>query len=348
MKIKETTVRWIGIPLVALLSMYAMEEHSQLYPSWIWGYFVSLVYTSVFWNGAVMIFFFWRRKYPSIQDTAKKITLTLLSLTAFISVASAALDGIFQPGEGFILTLEEFLSGLPFSFIVSFIIGTFYEASYFFENWKESFRQNEELKNQQIRTQFEVLQNQMSPHFLFNSLNTLTTLIAENQELAINFTENLSEVYRYILKQKDRELVVLSQELEFSKAYLSLLKIRYPENLQVKIEVDPKSENLFIPPLTLQMLIENAIKHNVVSKMKPLVIEISSPNQETILIKNNLQAKNSLERSTKTGLENIKKRYALLNKPGIDIIKTAQNFLVAVPLIQVNQVEERSPEVAIA
>ncbi|WP_134200595.1 histidine kinase [uncultured Algoriphagus sp.] len=348
MRIKETTIRWVGIPLLAILSMYLMEGHQEQYQPWFWGFFVSLIYTSVFWNGAVLIFYAWRRQFPDIRDTPKKIILTLLSLTIFISLGSVILDSVFQPGSGNFFSLEDFMNGIPFSFLASFFIGTIYEASYFFENWKESFRQNEELKNQQIRTQFEVLQNQMSPHFLFNSLNTLTTLIAENPELAIDFTQNLSEVYRYILKQKDRELVVLSEEIEFSKAYLSLLKIRYPENLQVKIEVNPQSETLFIPPLTIQMLIENAIKHNVISKMKPLFIEISSPNSETILVKNNLQIKNSLERSTKTGLENIRKRYALLNKPGIDIIKTAQNYIVAVPLIQVNKVEDYQLETATA
>jgi LytS/YehU family sensor histidine kinase len=120
-----------------------------------------------------------------------------------------------------------------------------------------------------------------------------------------------------------------------------LLKIRYPDNLKVRLDIDPASEQLYLPPLTLQMLIENAIKHNSVSKMKPLLLEIYSTHQDILVVKNNLQPKTSLERSTKTGLENIKKRYELLGLPTIEVIQTTQNFMVVLHLIQVSELLEK-------
>ncbi len=173
-----------------------------------------------------------------------------------------------------VLQPSEHTKFLPFNFVAAIIITLAYEATYFFEKWKQTFKQNEDLKNQQIRTQFEVLQNQMSPHFLFNSLNALTTLIAENQDIAIEFTQKLSEVYRYILQTKDKELVTLSEEIEFTKAYLFLLQMRYPENLKFDFKIETQYMEEYIAPLTIQMLVENAVKHNVISKSNPLTIDI--------------------------------------------------------------------------
>jgi two-component system LytT family sensor kinase len=225
---------------------------------------------------------------------------------------------------------------LPFNFMAAIVSSTVYEAAYFFEKWKEAFKLNEQLRNQQIRTQYEVLQNQMSPHFLFNSLNTLTTIIAEDPKSAIVFTEQLSEVYRYILQNKERELVTLTEELDFVKSYLYLLKIRYPDNLQVEVRVNDHGY-LCIPPLTLQMLVENAIKHNVVSKSKPLHVEIYVEKEKWVVVKNNLQKKDILEKSTQTGLDNIRKRYEYLKVKNMDVRISENDFIVAVPLIEITE-----------
>lgn len=229
------------------------------------------------------------------------------------------------------------------NFILAIIIGTIYETVFFFEKWKETIKQNEELKNQQIRTQFEVLQNQMSPHFLFNSLNTLTTLIAENQEIAIDFTQKLSEVYRYILQNKERELVYLHEELEFAKSYLFLLKMRFPDNLTATFQIDKEYESMSIAPLTIQMLVENAIKHNVVSKAHPLHIDVYVENGKSIVVKNNLQIKHVIEKSTKTGLANISKRYEYLDNRQIEIMTTPKNYMVAIPLINLFEDKNMRP-----
>ncbi len=176
----------------------------------------------------------------------------------------------------------------------------------------------------------------MSPHFLFNSLNTLTTLIAENQKTAIDFTEKLSEVYRYILQNREKELVSLKDELDFVRSYVFLLQMRYPENLSVDFSIDERHLKQSIPPLTLQILVENAIKHNAISKAHPLKIDIYVDNGKSVVVRNNLQLKKTIEKSTKTGLSNIRKRYQYFGKRNIDIINTATNFLVAAPLLDLS------------
>lgn len=334
-EIKETHIRWMGIPLVALALIPIVKDTSE--PLWI-NFLHSLTFTLVLWNGAFFIFKFFRKKYPEIRQTPRRLFLTLISLYAFIIITDPLICVLLK-----LRPLQDVLSGEVFfeytgiSLMTCTFIGTMYETAYFFGRWKETFQLNEQLKNQQIRTQFEVLQNQMSPHFLFNSLNTLTTLIAENQELAIDFTQKLSDVYRYILQNKDRELVTLADELEFAKDYLFLLKMRFPDNLAADFRVDPAYHSMHIAPLTIQMLIENSIKHNVVSKAHPLKIDIYVEKGNSIVVKNNLQQKNVIEKSTKTGLVNIQKRYEYLGNRKIDIITTAKNYMVAIPLIQLTE-----------
>ncbi len=333
-KLKEVHLRWIGIPILALV--FTVLEKQQDHPEWTFleSFGISLLFTAVLWNGCFLIISWYRRLFRSIRQTPIRILLTFSSVSFWLilganvlalSLGLCTIENIKSP--------EYFFRHGSFNLTAGFFISTIYEAVFFFHQWKKSVQLNEELKNQQIRTQFEVLQNQMSPHFLFNSLNTLTTLIAEDQKTAIDFTQTLSEVYRYILQNKERELVSLHEEVEFSRSYVFLLKKRYPENLHVDFDISQNFKEYHIAPLTLQMLIENAIKHNSVSKTEPLRIEIYIDDNEAVVVKNNLQLKRSLEKSTKTGLANIKKRYAYLGNREIDIRDTDGEFKVSVPLI---------------
>lgn len=333
MKWKEIYVRWIGIFLLALIAMISDKEHMSEMPVW-YVYLVSLSFTTVYWNGACIIIFKFRKVFPEISKTGRRLFFSAIAIIFWMTVGGIPfklLYGIVEPEE--VLTVTNHTQWLPFNFVAAAVITLGYEAFYFFDRWKEQFRVNEQLKNQQVKTQYEVLQNQMSPHFLFNSLNTLATIIPEDSNAAVSFTEKLSEVYRYILTNKDRELVQLSEELEFVKSYSFLLGMRYPDNLSFDFNIDPQYEKLTIPPLTLQMLVENAIKHNVVSKSKPLHIDVYIENGKSLVVRNNLQRKDSPEKSTKTGLENIKKRYSFLGGKQIDVITSTTNFMVAVPLI---------------
>jgi len=305
-----------------------------------WEHFLTcLLFTLVFWNLAVVIIFFFRRKFPKVKQTPIRLAATIgLLMLAILSVQNV-LKVVFN-----LCTVSEYMANPELLFseilvtaVACFSIGTIYETVFFFDMWKQTFTQNETLKLRQERVQLEVLQNQMSPHFLFNSLNTLSVLINEDQHVASEFAEKLSDVYRYILQNKSNELVPLGVELSFVKDYVYLLKMRYPANLNVEVSVDEKFLNHSIAPLTLQILIENAVKHNVTSKAKPLNIDIYVENGKSILVRNNLQLKSHIEKSTQTGLANIKKRYRYLGTDEVDVIVTQENFLVAIPLIMVAQ-----------
>lgn len=332
--LKEVHVRWTGIFIVAYIMtfIHPIEPHETV----LYHYFTSFTFTSIYWNGAVMLFLYLRKKFPEIRKTPKRLFITFISVVIFLIVCDPLICYVFnfKPIEVALL-FDNLLHNLLLNVIAVLIVGSIYENVYFFEQWKKSIQLNEALKNQQIRTQFEVLQNQMSPHFLFNSLNTLTTLIAEDGKVAIEFTEKLSEVYRYILQNKEKEVVRLRDELEFANNYIFLLKIRFPKNLNASFNVDKKYFDLSIAPLTIQMLVENAIKHNRISKGYPLNIEIYVDHNNSVVVKNNLQKKNVIEKSTKTGLENIKKRYAYFGKNNIDVFTDSSVFHVTVPLLNV-------------
>jgi two-component system, LytTR family, sensor kinase len=331
--IKEVHVRWIGIFILAYLMTFVHPPDEG--ETMIQKYLVSLTYTGIYWNGAVFAFFYFRKRYPLIEDTAKRLTLTFLVIVFIVLLVDPVVCVLANKPLLDSIQIINIVQKAGISFSISILLGSIYENAFFFDQWKKTIEVNEALKNQQLRTQFEVLQNQMSPHFLFNSLNTLTTLIAEDTKIAISFTEKLSEVYRYILQTKDKEVVHIAEELEFVKNFVFLLQIRYPDNLSVNFDVPAEYRQHSIAPLTIQMLVENAIKHNTISKGMPLHISIYIDNGKSIVVKNNLQKKNTVEKSTKTGLDNIKRRYAYFDNRTIDVITTAANFMVAVPLLSV-------------
>jgi len=333
-RIREVHLRWIGILSVAYIMtlVYPTDPDEGELEKFL----TSFAFTATYWNLAFYFFIYFRKRYPEIRKTPQRLFITGLTLTVLFAVIDPFLCMAVE-GESlsYALSLDNVLNKLPKNLVPTAIIGSLYENAYFFDKWKNQIQANEALKNQQVRTQFEVLQNQMSPHFLFNSLNTLTTIIAEDQNIAIQFTEKLSEVYRYILQNREKELVKLDEELEFVKNYVFLLQIRYPENLKVDFRIDDAFLETSVPPLTLQMLVENAIKHNIISKSKPLKIDIYVENGKSIIVKNSLQTKNTVEKSTKTGLSNIKERYAYFGQRNIDIITTRDNYMVAVPILDI-------------
>jgi len=190
------------------------------------------------------------------------------------------------------------------------------------------------LQKENLQSQFEVLKQQVNPHFLFNSLNVLTSLIKLDPDLAEKFSEHLSKVYRYVLENKDNELVDLNTELVFLDAYIFLLKIRFVNKLNVSIDIPEPKRSYQIIPLAMQLLIENAIKHNTMSKSNPLQIDIFIDQQNFLNIVNNLQKRPSQIISTGVGLKNIQNRYMLLNTTIPVFEKTETHFIAKVPLVK--------------
>jgi len=194
--------------------------------------------------------------------------------------------------------------------------------------------ENEKLRNESLQSQFESLKNQVSPHFLFNSLTALKVLIEESPSQAKQYVNHLSQVLRYTLQSKIKQVVTLNEELEFTESYLFLLKMRYDTNLTVKTKIDKNFGFWNLPPLTIQTLVENAVKHNEISNEFPFEITISTTENETLRVANKIQEKLAPEEGTGIGLVNLSKLFRLLGEKEIQIYKTDGEFVVEVPLLK--------------
>jgi len=338
--IKEPWPRIIGIPLVALIIALLSHGISDLN---LEDYIITVIFTAVLWNGDYFIITSFRKTFPLLAHTPRRLLSTVLVVCGYNLFADFALCSTFNylgfGGFGDYFG-DEFGMNLSKNFITTIIIGTLYEAGYFFDRWRRQTIEIEQVKTQQLKSELNVLKNQISPHFLFNSLNTLVTLIHENQDQAANFTEKLSHVYRYILQYKDREIIKLKTEISFLSSYNYLLKMRFESSLEINTDIDPEDLEKYVAPLTVQMLIENAVKHNIASLSSPLKIDVYVENGKSLIVRNNLQRKTDGVRSLKTGLDNIRQRYKYLSDKEVDIIETREHFLVALPLLDVSQEPE--------
>lgn len=200
---------------------------------------------------------------------------------------------------------------------------------------KQSYElENEKLRTESIQSQYESLKNQVSPHFLFNSLTAMKTLIRESPDLAGKYVDHLSLVLRYTLQSNEKRLVTLQEEMEFTDSYLFLIKMRYDTNLNIETAIDETRTNRMLPPLTVQTLVENAIKHNEISKRNPLTIYIKTGNDDTLIVRNRIQEKLTREDGTGIGLSNLSKQYQLLGNRTVQISQENNEFIVEVPLLK--------------
>ncbi len=220
-----------------------------------------------------------------------------------------------------------------FRFFYHFIYIGIYEGSYLFIQWRKTNLEKEALLRMQWQGRFEVLKNQVNPHFLFNSLNTLSSLISENPNLAEAFVDDMASVYRYLLQTNERELTPLRKELDFIDSYYYLLKTRYGSGIALQVAVREEEKDALLPPLTLQMLVENAVKHNTMLPEQPLKIRIETTDG-FLQIKNTLQRKNVRVESNHVGLSNIASKYKLLKQPSPIIEEKDGQFIVTLPLLQ--------------
>ncbi len=219
-------------------------------------------------------------------------------------------------------------------YIIFIIIASIIYAVSFFRAWREQVQETEQVKNEALALKYQVLQDQINPHFLFNSLNVLGSLIDIDVPKAKEFTRELSLFYRNVLQFKDQDIISLKEEIAFVEKYIYLQQIRFGEALEVEIVANANVDGSVIP-LSLQALVENAIKHNEISKAKPLKILIAVTDEQELIVENNLQPKKMVEPSSKTGLANLAGRYEFLTGKKVEIVKNGEYFRVSLPLIKV-------------
>lgn len=211
-------------------------------------------------------------------------------------------------------------------------INLIFFAGYFFNQWKAGLLKAERLEREKAQVQFDNLKNQLNPHFLFNALTSLNSLIQNNPALATQFLQHLSKVYRYVLQHKEESMVSLQTELDFIRNYIFLAETRFDKALKIKVMVEDRFLDKRIVPVTLQVLLENAFKHNVAEPDRPLQIEISATD-DYLVIRNNLQPRRIVETSNQIGLENLKSLYGYLASQPLLIEQTQTEFIVNVPLV---------------
>ncbi|GAB3898468.1 hypothetical protein GCM10028803_17940 [Larkinella knui] len=222
---------------------------------------------------------------------------------------------------------------LLYTVIIVAIVVITYESIDTFGNWQQTQQQVDTLSKAQLQAELTSLRQQVNPHFLFNSLNSLTALIGENPQKAETFAEELSSVYRYLLRSNECALTPLANELEFIESYYHLLKTRHGEALTLVTQIRPGTEMRQLPPLTLQLLIENAVKHNIILPEQPLTIVLTTDEQFHLVVSNNLQRKASRILSNGIGLTNILSKYQMLGQPIPKIEEDEQEFRVTLPLV---------------
>jgi two-component sensor histidine kinase len=216
---------------------------------------------------------------------------------------------------------------------ISFVISLIFHAFYFYKSIQENKIKEQKIIAGTASAKFESLKNQIDPHFLFNSLNVLSSLIEENPDNAQKFTTSLSKIYRYVLDQKDKELVSVQEELAFAKTYMNLIKMRFENSITFKLPQNYHNDEGKVVPLSLQLLLENCIKHNVASEQNPLYITISVENN-FLVIENNLQKKETLDKERKgVGLQNIINRYAILTNRRVETEENGTHFKVKIPIL---------------
>lgn len=215
--------------------------------------------------------------------------------------------------------------------LITYLVSAIHEMLFFYEQWILHFSKSAKLEKDNVVAKYETLKTQVNPHFLFNSLNSLTNIVDDNPK-AVEYISNLSDLMRYMLSRRDSDLVSLQEELKILNNYITLQKTRFRNGLVIIMDIDEKYLSFLLPPLALQMLVENCIKHNVIRKNNPLRVTIRTED-DYLIINNNLQLKSQVP-STGQGLKNITERYKFFSSKALRIKENGKEFSVAIPLLE--------------
>lgn len=287
------------------------------------------------WTGIQLIHSYINRKISWIETPVKKTLIQVVALLTY-SISAFILVQLFNsylwngtlPSQSW----NSIIQALPLTLLISFVISLLFTAVGFFFAWKKSLLEAEKFKLEMMAYKYESLRNQINPHFLFNSLNVLSDLVYDDQDMAVRFIRQLSDLFRYVLDSRDKEVVPLKDELAFIRSFAFLLKTRYEDKLMIDLDLTAHPDE-FIVPVTLQLLVENAVKHNEASEAFPLRISIRK-RLDYLEVENSLRLKNAGEDSKKTGLKNIIQQFSFFSDRPIEIIPSDDSFLVRVPILR--------------
>ena len=296
----------------------------------------TMLYGFSLYFGNAFLFMYLDTIFEMDRFSKKRISIGFVSsfvISVFIIFLLRIVEDVLIEGERFEVFIQnETMANYVVTIIITFFVTLAFHAFYFYKAYQENKVNQQKIIAGTASAQFESLKNQIDPHFLFNSLNVLSSLIEENPIAAQKFTTSLSKVYRYVLEQKDKELVSVTEELTFAKTYMNLLLMRFENSITFEIPEKIENDEAKVVPLSLQLLLENCIKHNVVSETKPLHIKISVENG-ALVVSNNLQKKEVLTDRKGVGLENIVNRCAILTHRKVIVEENEKEFKISLPIL---------------
>lgn len=340
-KLKSILTNWIILPVVGGVIIGALTCQGCLasgnYEAFWSAFFISVAFWLLLSEGNAFLSDQIDKYVTWLQSPVKRLLIGTIVLLIYTVIASYFVLYIFieiyHQGDFWLNMKNNWLGNLIIPISITIFITIILHGREFFMSWRQTAVNLEILKSENIATKYESLKNQVNPHFLFNSLNALSSLVYSDQDRAVDFIRKLSEVYRYVLDHQMDEVVTLEEELEFVESFVFLNKIRFGENLKVDLGDFSPQDKYMIPPLALQMLLENCFKHNVVSKDNNLHVDIYLEDG-FVVVKNNLNPKKVAEHSSGLGLNNIKSRFSFLTEKAVEIIESEDAFAVKIPLLK--------------
>jgi LytS/YehU family sensor histidine kinase len=332
-KKREIVIRYVGIAIISFIFTFFDLAYIKGNSSFLAAYILSFVRTTLIWTGSMYIINYSITKFSMFRETAKLILFQVGFLTVFVVLVELAEIFVIERFFKISLTMNEKSSLLIIALIITFMISAIYASAAFFIQWKQNLLRSQALEKANLEARYDTLRNQVNPHFLFNSLNTLLMLVQDNP-VASRYVESISEIMRYMLQSRDKDAVLLRDELKIARDYVFIQQSRFGDKLNVAFDVPESFYHYAIPPLAIQMLLENAVKHNVVSKEDPLFVKVFVTENLFLVVENTVKDKIDKDASTGVGLENIQNRYLHLTGKNIVVRRDSGKFTVMLPLFE--------------
>lgn len=344
--IKVVKVSLLITVVVAILSIFVFGNGDYSYDSILRNIIISAIFSfgltavnSYYYDG-IDIRYSWDKE-PNKRLWFGAVGAFILTIITF-GVLRYVVHFYYTGDSIVVFVQKETIDSYVIALVITLIASLFTHAFHFYRALQKRLVKEQKIIAGTASARFDALKNQLDPHFLFNSLNVLTSLIEEDPKAAQKFTTSLSKVYRYVLEQKNKDLVTVDEELDFARTYVRLLKMRFEDSLDFEIPEKSSNPEAKIIPLSLQLLLENAVKHNVVTSSRPLRLRVHEENG-MLVIKNNIQEKSVVRKSSGVGLQNIKSRFSILTDREVQINDANKEFSVKLPMLS-QQISVMEPQ----
>jgi Histidine kinase len=336
-KLNDKWLRIIGIPAASIIattlfSVIHLDSFRLVFKSYIFG----LIHATVLWETGRLYILTIRNRFPRIEQVYVRFLITLFftilntCIVSFIFSFMAEKTFYFERQ----LFYKDYWKTIAIATSATITLTIIYEIIYLFKKWKQAWLENIWLKRDKIQTQVDSLKTQVSPHFLFQSLNSLSLLVDEDKKRAVRFVDELSHVYRYFLQNHEKETITLGEEIRFANAYFDIIKTRFGEGIHFKMNISEKLNAWLVPPMTIKTFVENAVSLNKVSKMAPLSMFFFTDLKNNLVVNHNVQSKTLLLKRKRLGLINLSVKYKMLTNKELEITENDKEFEIKLPLIK--------------